>query len=121
MEVPLTEMGKTLGGAGGKGKSSDGRESRLGPEKSEMSARESCPSGPWLYKSRAEEIHWGYERCILVSIAHGCCISYEKGGTPFSCPPDHLLHLKGMQKPSADQIFVPGLLKIRMFILQGPP
>lgn len=56
MEVPLTEMGKTLGGAGGKGKSNDGQESKLGPEKFEMSMRWTCPSVPWLYKSRVKEI-----------------------------------------------------------------
>lgn len=57
MEIPLPlRMRTTLGRTRGKGKDSDGQESRLGPEKSEMSLRRSCLSGPWLYKPRVEGI-----------------------------------------------------------------
>lgn len=46
--APFPEMGESLGGAGGKEKSSDGQESSLGPAKSEIPMRQSCLAGHWI-------------------------------------------------------------------------
>ena len=59
----FTKMGKILDGASGKGKSWDSQEFCLGPEKSEMLMRWSCPAGHCTYKSevqgiQAREIHF---------------------------------------------------------------
>lgn len=69
MEIPFTNLGKTLDGASGKEKSCDSQEFGLGPEKSQVPMRWSCPADHWKYTSEVQR-----ERYISESAACECYI-----------------------------------------------